>query len=114
MPLQVSLYWANFYYIVHLVSNRFFNKYLYFTDAILMVGIDLLLDPVMVKLGAWKWIDGGVYFGIPPQNFVGWFMYSLIISVIVRRIFNIKIYDYNKFGLLSFVMIFMYLIIQLL
>lgn len=112
VPLQVSLFWGNFYYLSHLLANRISKRYLYFIDAAIMVGIDLLLDPVMVRLGAWKWKDGGAYFGIPTANFVGWFLVSLLISVLVRKVFKIKILDKNSFGLVSLAIVLTYLVLM--
>lgn len=112
VPLQVSLFWGNFYYLSHLLANRISKRYLYFIDAAIMVGIDLLLDPVMVRLGAWKWKDGGVYFGIPFANFVGWFLVTLLISVLVRKLLKIKILDKNGFGLVSLATVLIYLVLM--
>ena len=49
-----------------------------------MVAIDLLLDPVAAgPLGLWTWYSAGAYFGIPTINFVGWFIVSAFICLIV-------------------------------
>jgi uncharacterized membrane protein len=43
--------------------------------AVLMVSWDLSLDPGASTIGkAWIWIDGGAFFGVPIQNFVGWYL----------------------------------------
>lgn len=110
VPLQVGLFWANFYYLSHMLANRLSKKYLLLLDASIMTGIDLLLDPVMVKLGAWKWQNGGVYFGIPFSNFVGWFFVTLLISIIVRKTLRVKIHDQNYFGLISLSIVVVYLV----
>jgi uncharacterized membrane protein len=39
---------------------------------LIMVSLDLLVDPVMVAMGAWRWSIGGSYFGIPVWNFEAW------------------------------------------
>ncbi len=105
VPVQVGLYWAIFYYLSHVVANtldrsrgRFKHCLL---DAALMTGIDLLLDPVMVVKGVWRWFDTGPYFGIPTGNFVGWFLVSFTIAFVVRKILNIKITDKTNFALIS-------------
>jgi uncharacterized membrane protein len=51
-----------------------------------MVGIDLLIDPLAAnRLGYWRWIDTGAYYGVPARNFLGWFAVSAIIFGIVRQ-----------------------------
>lgn len=43
--------------------------------ALLMVGWDLCEDPFESTVaGDWIWVQGGPYFGIGIQNFVGWFV----------------------------------------
>jgi putative membrane protein len=45
-----------------------------------LVATDLLLDPAAVKAGLWIWEDQGSmpFYGIPFQNFVGWFISGVI------------------------------------
>jgi putative membrane protein len=44
----------------------------------LMVWSDLLLDPVAVSLGWWYWPNGGIYYGVPLVNFLGWVISATI------------------------------------
>ncbi len=55
-----------------------------------MTAIDLVIDPLAAGgLKYWRWIDTGSYYGIPAQNFLGWFVVSwLIFSVL--RLFNVR------------------------
>jgi bisanhydrobacterioruberin hydratase len=47
-----------------------------------MTAIDLIIDPLAAnQLGYWRWVETGIYYGIPFHNFVGWFIVSLIIFV---------------------------------
>ena len=106
VPFQVGAFWAIFYYLSHVLVNTFTRskgllKFI-LLDAVFMTGIDLLLDPVMVAKGAWRWFGAGPYFGIPTGNFVGWFLVSLSISFVVRKILKIKIVDKAHFALVSF------------
>jgi uncharacterized membrane protein len=40
----------------------------------IMVAWDVAMDPVWsTVLHAWIWRDGGIYFGVPISNFLGWF-----------------------------------------
>ncbi len=41
---------------------------------IIMTAWDLGMDPLMVKAGHWVWEVQGAYFGVPVQNFVGWWL----------------------------------------
>lgn len=41
---------------------------------------DLFLDPQMVAWDLWRWARPGLYFGIPPGNYLGWLLASFVIS----------------------------------
>jgi putative membrane protein len=50
---------------------------------LILVSVDLILDPVSVNINKlWEWKKGGRYFGIPLQNFVGWYMVGLVTSAL--------------------------------
>ena len=48
-----------------------------------LVGVtyDLFTDPVATAIGLWSWRTSGVWFGVPIENFLGWFL-ILAISVL--------------------------------
>lgn len=47
--------------------------------ALLTTATDLVIDPLAANhLGYWGWAHGGVYYGIPFTNFVGWFVTALL------------------------------------
>lgn len=49
-------------------------------SSLIMVSIDLVLDPVAANtLNFWSWHAPGAYYNIPTQNFLGWFLVSLVI-----------------------------------
>jgi putative membrane protein len=53
--------------------------------ALWMMAIDLVIDPLAAnQLGYWRWAGSGAYYGIPPRNFAGWFVVSLIIFIAVK------------------------------
>lgn len=57
--------------------------------AALMAAWDLAFDPVMSTVrGLWTWEGGGAYFGVPIQNFVGWWLTTFVFFVIVTLILN--------------------------
>jgi len=41
---------------------------------LVMTAWDLVMDPVMVASGNWVWDTNGAYFGVPLQNFWGWWL----------------------------------------
>jgi putative membrane protein len=46
--------------------------------ALAMTAWDLAMDPFMVQADHWVWDAPGAYFGIPVQNFFGWWVTSFI------------------------------------
>jgi len=59
---------------------------------LIMASGDLIIDPVMVAMGAWSWPSGGSYYGIPLWNYEGWIeipavtfvLYSIYLHLIKR------------------------------
>ena len=49
---------------------------------LIMTAWDLAMDPVMVARGHWVWESDGAYFGIPIQNYLGWWVTSFTILAI--------------------------------
>lgn len=54
------------------------------TAALAFTAWDLYLDPQMVARELWVWDMEGAYFGIPLINFVGWFMVSFGLSLLLK------------------------------
>ncbi|HZG54477.1 MAG TPA: carotenoid biosynthesis protein [Pyrinomonadaceae bacterium] len=51
-----------------------------------MTAIDLVIDPLAAnQLGYWRWVERGVYYGVPFSNFAGWFVVSFSIFALLRR-----------------------------
>ncbi len=95
VPINVIVYWAVFIYMGYVITNSFLYSLghkkpsrknhnlhllprLIIVDALIVVTIDLFMDPVQVALGSWSWPNGGPYFGIPIGNFIGWMMVTII------------------------------------
>lgn len=50
-----------------------------------MVAIDLVIDPLAAgALGYWRWSGAGSYYGIPLQNFIGWFVVSFVVFALLN------------------------------
>lgn len=41
---------------------------------VLVIILDMILDPGAVSLGFWAWDTPGAYYGVPAQNFMGWIL----------------------------------------
>jgi uncharacterized membrane protein len=46
--------------------------------ALVMTSWDLVMDPLMVAAGYWVWEKEGAYFGIPLQNYWGWWLTTFV------------------------------------
>jgi putative membrane protein len=56
--------------------------------ALWMTAIDLVIDPLASgTLDYWRWNEGGVYYGVPARNFLGWFAVSLLIFGLIGVLF---------------------------
>lgn len=53
---------------------------------LVMTAWDLVMDPVMVAGGHWVWDVAGDYFGIPLQNFWGWWLTVFVTFVLFLSI----------------------------
>jgi len=86
-PVGVMLAWFVLIYCSFTITNLIFDRqtvWLAVFDAAITTSIDLVVDPVMTSMGAWKWFGVGEYFGIPLGNYLAWFAISLIICLIFR------------------------------
>lgn len=101
VPLLVPIYWSVFVYtgysLVNAIQVWTYNQkpsidnknvlllfLLILLDGLLVVAIDLFMDPIMVHYQKWTWQTAGPYFGIPIGNFVGWFVVTIISTGIFR------------------------------
>jgi hypothetical protein len=50
---------------------------------------DVVMDPGMARAGNWVWEDGGSYFGVPVQNYVGWVLTTLTIYLSSGAAFHV-------------------------
>jgi putative membrane protein len=51
-----------------------------------MTAWDLVMDPFMVRAGHWVWEVEGAYFGIPLQNFWGWWLTVFVTFALYKLI----------------------------
>ncbi len=51
--------------------------------AVLLALIDGVLDPGAASLGFWVWPEGGVYYGVPVTNYLGWLFSSSLAAALL-------------------------------
>ncbi len=88
-PLEISFAWVILTYmsfnLAMVIASVFSLTKLWIILLIplILVSLDFIIDPVSVKVTKlWKWEKGSFYFGIPYQNFLGWYVVGLASTAI--------------------------------
>ncbi len=98
VPVVIPLTWFLMMYPSYLIANLIVGQrpllegssnrqllWLSLLGALVMTAWDVTLDPYMVGFEkAWVWTQGGMYFGIPVQNYVGWVATTFLVFALVR------------------------------
>ena len=120
VPLSVVVYWGVFIYTGYCFTtsllywlnadkpnykekNFWLLPVFVFLDGLIVVAIDLFMDPLQVKAGNWAWLEGGPYFGVPVGNFIGWFTVAAASTIIFRSYEYFFPKENNKIGKSIFV-----------
>lgn len=88
VPIIIGLNWVLLSLLANGIVTRFINNYLLSATvgAILMVLLDVLIEPIAVSLDYWKWETNE----IPMQNYVMWFLTALVIQYMINK-FKIRL-----------------------
>jgi uncharacterized membrane protein len=97
VPLVIGANWLLLVYCSSISTQRLFfynqNKYTSFSTfiqsllaAILMVLLDLLIEPVAIRLDFWHWQNEQ----IPAQNFQAWFLIAFVLNYVFLKMKFIK------------------------
>ena len=81
VPIMIGINWIILTYITGSFSNYIFNankKAAIVFGAVLMVVLDLLIEPVAPEMGFWAF--DSIF--APLQNYIGWFIIGLFVQVI--------------------------------
>ncbi|MGC9020596.1 MAG: carotenoid biosynthesis protein [Candidatus Methanodesulfokora sp.] len=79
VPIPIIIAWGIYVYTCYLASSYIIKgRGRIFVASLLMVLLDMAVDPVMVENGIWAWREGGIWFGIPLTNFFGWYTVSIM------------------------------------
>lgn len=94
-PIEVSFAWIILKYLsfnLALIITTAFalpNFVFIFLTPLILVSLDFILDPFAVNtMKLWKWERGSKYFGIPIQNFVGWYFVGLVSTLLFHFIYG--------------------------
>lgn len=76
VPVVLAINWALLIYCTFELANRFTKSSIWtiLIAALLMVGLDFLIEPVAIKYYYWVWDQGAV----PIQNYLAWFIISIL------------------------------------
>ncbi|MBT5403255.1 MAG: carotenoid biosynthesis protein [Crocinitomicaceae bacterium] len=101
VSVVIGLNWAILTYCTMVIatktsSNRWIKSLL---GALLMVGLDVLIEPVAIKLDFWSW---GLHNPPPLQNFIAWFIIAYLIQLVS---FTIKPEFKNNFAVVVFLVL---------
>lgn len=86
VPLWISFGWMMTIYIAMQTSSRL-NLPFYVrpvVDGLVGMSIDWVLDPLAVHIQFWQWYTPGPYYGVPLDNFLGWFTTIASFSLFLR------------------------------
>jgi putative membrane protein len=99
VPLLIPLAWFMMIYPSYVIANLIADDqpigsrgslkhivWLSFLSAAVMTAWDLVVDPLLSgpNIQAWIWEQGGPYFGIPLQNYVGWMLTTFTVYLVYR------------------------------
>ncbi|HLF25733.1 MAG TPA: carotenoid biosynthesis protein [Anaerolineae bacterium] len=99
VPFLIPLAWFMMIYPSYVIANLIADKrpagsaggvgriaWLAFLSGMVMTAWDLVVDPILSgpNVQAWVWEDGGPYFGIPVQNYVGWMLTTFTVYLVYR------------------------------
>lgn len=84
VPLLLGCNWLTLIYCTGIVADKYVGiKWLKPVAAsVLMVLIDILIEPVAMRLDFWSWQHNTV----PLQNYAGWFGVSLLLQILFQRL----------------------------
>ncbi|MDF9796878.1 putative membrane protein [Catalinimonas alkaloidigena] len=84
VPVIIGLNWLILTYACGVIS-RSLSQSLFIASlvgSVLMVGLDILIEPVAIALDFWNW-SGGL---IPLKNYVGWFIISFVLQILFHSL----------------------------
>ncbi len=90
VPLSISIGWFIFGLSAFIISDRLLPRGNIWIKAVvasvMMVSLDMLMDPISVVNEWWRWTVAGFYFrGVSVGNYIGWFFMLFFFAGIYER-----------------------------
>ena len=94
VPILIALSWSGLIYmslsctflILGIDITGIFPYRVIILCSFFITMLDVVLDPIAVDEGRWKWDLPGKYYGVPLQNFFGWFFNTIVILLLYNLI----------------------------
>lgn len=88
VPLAIVLGWAALLYGVLEFTDNVAIKNKPLLDGLILVGVDIVLDPLAVRAGLWSWNLSAGFLGIPYENFFAWLLFGILVSYTARALWH--------------------------
>lgn len=84
VPVIIGLNWLMLTYASGVISRVIISSPIIASliGSAIMVGLDILIEPVAIALDFWKW-SGGI---IPLKNYIGWFIISFLLQILFHNL----------------------------
>lgn len=86
VPWTVFFAWPPLVFGTWAFAKKLWPKHALWLAPLLLVAVDVVLDPVNTALGFWIWAKDGLFYGVPLVNFAGW-LFSGTIGILLMRLF---------------------------
>lgn len=83
VPIMIGIYWAVLVIVTSQMARSIFKNIMYvsITGALLMVGLDFLMEHMAISFDFW-YFEGGI---APFQNYIAWFIIALLLHMLAYR-----------------------------
>jgi uncharacterized membrane protein len=120
VPLLIPVAWFMMTYPSFVIARRLspaiksvwmWRVFVAAMGALVMTTWDLAMDPMMVAGGHWVWEEPGAYFGIPLQNYWGWWLTTFVtfwMFLTLARIHPSRVssdISFNQLAILSYAIV---------
>jgi putative membrane protein len=118
VPYLIPVAWFMMTYPSYVIAERLVPAYNHVwkwrlavaaVGAVVMTAWDLAMDPIMVSGSHWVWKEQGAYFGVPLQNYWGWWLtmfVALILFLSLGRMVpdrgGVRDDNYDRHAILSY------------